>query len=799
MAWYNTGNIALTNGSATVTGSGTNFLVGAQIGEALYAPDGKLYEIQTIDSATVITLASTYLGSTASAQGYQIIPTQSLVADLASDVTDLISDFANVRDYAGNGKFNDGAVGTPGITFTQDQDNGLYRIGSNNWALAAGGQKIVDISTSGIDVTGSVTADTGEITRLGLGVAAHASAALNITTTDQHIRLNNGSELGIIDLDSDGELNIWAHGDGETINLRTGSGAGNNVLSVVGNNVGIGNSSPSGVSGDGNNLVIGSASGDNGLSIISGTSNSGSIYFGDTQETGSQSRRGQLVYNHSDDSMRVFTASTERLRIASDGSISTPTAGTNNVRFGANAGNSIASGGVSNVLLGDEAGTAILTGSYNVIAGHRAGDALDTGSNNVALGWAALTLDTKGDKSTAVGRSALASQNFTSSTDSYNVAVGYLSGSSLQKGVQNTLLGALAGDALTSPLANGDSSYNTAVGYSALSSDTLGARSTAFGHEALATQNFTSSTVSANTALGFQAGRLVSTGTYNTLVGHEAGTKINTGASNIVVGGLAGDAITTGNSNVAVGVNALGNNQTGSNSVAVGGGALFTQTGSGNRFNVGVGADAGYTIDSGIQNTLIGSQAGDTITSGAGNVCIGHGADTAAGNSAYSITIGRDVTSIGDYYFTFGVDSSVHRVYNQFTSNASWTRVSDERVKKDVLTNTDCGLGFINDLRTVTYKFKAPSELDPSLTGYDASETEPLYKEKMYGFVAQEVKAAMDAHNITDFAGHNQIEDGADNMQGISYEMFVMPLVKAVQELSAQNEALTARIAALEE
>ena len=178
MAWYNTGTIALTNGSATVTGSGTNFLVGAQIGEALYAPDGKLYEIQTINSATVITLASNYLGSTASGQNYQIIPTQSLVADLASDVTDLISDFADVRDYAGNGKFNDGAVGTPGITFTQDQDNGLYRIGSNNWALAAGGIKQVDLSATdveinyagvkklattatGIDVTGLVTAGWG--------------------------------------------------------------------------------------------------------------------------------------------------------------------------------------------------------------------------------------------------------------------------------------------------------------------------------------------------------------------------------------------------------------------------------------------------------------------------------------------------------------------------------------------------------------------------------------------------------------------------------------------------------------
>lgn len=86
-------------------------------------------------------------------------------------------------------------------------------------------------------------------------------------------------------------------------------------------NVGIGNSSPSGVSGDGNNLVIGSASGDNGLSIISGTSNSGSIYFGDTQETGSQSRRGQLVYNHSDDAMKVFTASTEAMRIDSSGNL----------------------------------------------------------------------------------------------------------------------------------------------------------------------------------------------------------------------------------------------------------------------------------------------------------------------------------------------------------------------------------------------------------------------------------------------------------------------------------------------
>jgi len=100
-------------------------------------------------------------------------------------------------------------------------------------------------TTGAATFSGNVTADTGEITRLGLGDSAHASAALLINTTNQHIRLNNGSELGVIEVDSGGDLNIWAHGDGETINLKTGSGSGTNVLSVVGNNVGIaGQASP---------------------------------------------------------------------------------------------------------------------------------------------------------------------------------------------------------------------------------------------------------------------------------------------------------------------------------------------------------------------------------------------------------------------------------------------------------------------------------------------------------------------------------------------------------------------------
>ena len=84
------------------------------------------------------------------------------------------------------------------------------------------------------------------------------------------------------------------------------------------------------------------------------------------------------------------------------------------------------------------------------------------------------------------------------------------------------------------------------------------------------------------------------------------------------------------------------------------------------------------------------------------------------------------------------------------------------------------------------------------MASYDASQTTSDYTNKMYGLIAQEVKTAMDTHNITDFAGWHESDNSADDLQGVSYEMFVMPLIKAVQELSAKNEALLTRIEALE-
>ena len=144
-----------------------------------------------------------------------------------------------------------------------------------------------------------------------------------------------------------------------------------------------------------------------------------------------------------------------------------------------------------------------------------------------------------------------------------------------------------------------------------------------------------------------------------------------------------------------------------------------------------------------------------------------------------------------------GRGSGTERIYNLPSSNASWSHTSDERFKKDITTNTDCGLDFINELRTVTYKWKAPSELDKSFSSYDKDKTEPSYANKIYGLIAQEVKSAMDKHNITNFDGWGEVGD--EKLQSISEAMFVFPLIKAVQELSAKVDALEVRIKKLED
>ena len=463
---------------------------------------------------------------------------------------------------------------------------------------------------------------------------------------------------------------------------------------------------------------------------------------------------------------------------------SSSTAGTSNFRAGVNAGNSIESGGNYNVAVGDEAGTAITTGDENTVLGYRSGDAITTGTKNTALGAESLSADTLGSNSVAIGRAALANQNFTSATDVYNTAVGARAGVEVTTGVQNTLIGGLAGDAITTGVSN------VAVGYKALTTNVDGDGLTAIGFEAL--ENFEPSD-------GLR---------YTVAVGYQAGKACTAGGDNIFVGGQAGLAVTDGNNNVAIGKLALSTNVQGDRNVAVGHEALKVANPSGDvdTNNTAVGYNAGAAVTTGTKNTLIGGDAGSSLNSGADNVFVGYRAGTntdaqltgtenviigslaygsSGGGSTAANVIGFGVGGATNYT-TVGNGTDDIRAAN---GTATWATVSDERYKKDIVDST-AGLSFINALQPRTFKYKTLGELPETFRAYEADSTE-VFKNSVtnHGFIAQEIKAAIDADSsIAD--GFKLWDDREDGSQEVAEAALIPVLVKAIQELTARLETL---------
>ena len=150
MSWYRIGTIALTNGSATVTGTGTQWILNAALGEALIAPDGRAYEITNIASNTSMTISPAYLGSTASGQAYAIAPIRGRIADLVEQTSSLLDTFADVRDGIGSGLFPNGTAATPALRASEDQDTGLFFPAANTLGFVTGGVSRLTISNTGI-------------------------------------------------------------------------------------------------------------------------------------------------------------------------------------------------------------------------------------------------------------------------------------------------------------------------------------------------------------------------------------------------------------------------------------------------------------------------------------------------------------------------------------------------------------------------------------------------------------------------------------------------------------------------
>ncbi len=139
MAWYATGTVNVTNGSATVTGSGVAFTANVDAGQAFIGPDGLAYEILSVVSATQLTLASNYRGATATGQAYRIMPVQGYLRELSIQAAQLVQSFAAVRDGIGQGIFPGGTLTAPGLRILGDEDTGIRSPGANQLAIVTNG------------------------------------------------------------------------------------------------------------------------------------------------------------------------------------------------------------------------------------------------------------------------------------------------------------------------------------------------------------------------------------------------------------------------------------------------------------------------------------------------------------------------------------------------------------------------------------------------------------------------------------------------------------------------------------
>jgi hypothetical protein len=232
--------------------------------------------------------------------------------------------------------------------------------------------------------------------------------------------------------------------------------------------------------------------------------------------------------------------------------------------------------------------------------------------------------------------------------------------------------------------------------------------------------------------------------------------------------------------------------------VAVGYSALASQnfTTSTDGYNCAIGYLAGYSISTGEQNVIIGGLAGDAQTTANRHVIIGYNANGSSNTSFDEIVIGNNVTGSGSSSFTFGTGTSDSAIGNGGTSISA---PSDQRYKEEITTST-AGLGFINDLRPVTFKWKMEKDVPSDHRAYvEGSEKRVMNaKDDLYhGFIAQEVKTVLDNHS--EVKNYDELwSENDDGRQRLAPSFLIPMLTKAIQELSEKNDALEARVKTLE-
>jgi len=355
---------------------------------------------------------------------------------------------------------------------------------------------------------------------------------------------------------------------------------------------------------------------------------------------------------------------------------------------------------------------------------------------------------------------------------------------------------------------NTSGSSNTAIGLGALTHNTTGYSNIAIGVYAA----FSNTTQANLVAVGDSALYNNSTGYLNTALGSKTLWLNTTGFDNTALGSRALQNNTSGWNNTAVGIEALINNSTGNYNTAIGSNSLYANT-TGYR-NTTVGEGSNLLNTTGYNNTAFGQGSLILTTTGWQNTAIGSATLNINETGSYNTTLGYNTGPNGYNYVNttcLGIDATATgfnmvRIGNTFVTSiggyVNWSNISDGRFKENVKEDVP-GLSFITQLRPVTYQLNRDkiNELNGvnerrNKIKQENPETEFLsgdkYSEVTTGFIAQEVEDVAKKLGFT-FSGVDAPKNDND-FYGLRYAEFVVPLVKAVQELNDENNLLKTEI-----
>ena len=178
--------------------------------------------------------------------------------------------------------------------------------------------------------------------------------------------------------------------------------------------------------------------------------------------------------------------------------------------------------------------------------------------------------------------------------------------------------------------------------------------------------------------------------------------------------------------------------------------------------NTAVGRTSLERCTTGNHNTALGMDALYTTTTGTYNIAIGYQSISGSATASNQCTLGGTYTA------------------ELRCNDTTISSLSDQRDKTDII-DSPYGLDFINTVRPVQYL-------------WDTRDGNIKDGTTRVGFLAQELLAACDGDNDT----LNLVsEENPDRLEA-KYGNLLPIAIKAIQQLSAQVDALTARIETLE-